>query len=116
VSERLREIARRLRAGLSSELGLAIFSEDVASEEEVRSVLAAAALQGAVGVRKLVAKAPPAVLVAAFVREEPCWKKCEEKCGDSKTLCFGECFYDCLESLKQEVASALERVEAGAPK
>ena len=106
------EQLERVKAGLSSELGIVVLSEDFVDENTIRGILAKAKLTGVVGVRRLFSRAPAKTLIAVYVREDVCWKKCELKCGESSTKCFGECFYECLEALKKEIAAALDSAKS----
>jgi len=111
----LENLLERLKTGLSSEYGVAVLSEEFADENSIRSVISKAKLASIVGVRRTLARAPPKTLIVVYTRDDACWKRCEPKCGESNTKCFGECFYECLEALRKEIATALDSLTTSPP-
>ncbi|MEM1619342.1 MAG: hypothetical protein QXU97_03250 [Fervidicoccaceae archaeon] len=103
------ELASRLLTAVESPAGLAVFSLDVVSEEELADLLAKWGLSEALRLRRLSSSSTRSALLVVYVNEEACEKRCVGRCAHRETRCFGECLYDCVTELRRSVAEALRR-------
>ncbi|MFP3268669.1 MAG: hypothetical protein GU347_04410 [Desulfurococcales archaeon] len=105
------EIKRRLCEGLTGPTLSLVLDRRLVDIEAVRKVILKYEVGNLIDSRLLPLKgeAEQSFVLVIRLKEKECVASCDEKCGSRDTMCFGDCFFECLSSIRDEVESKLCR-------
>jgi len=98
----------RLAECLSPPFYTCVFSDDLVSLEAVGKAIIERGLQVLVGAVRATFYDNKHAIGIVYLREERCWRDCDERCGSRETPCFPRCFYDCMNDAYLQIKRALE--------